>query len=54
MNDKGKYVKLRNEVIDMQSAIIGWRKRLAYNSEDDLINELERMIKKALQVRNEI
>ncbi|KKN77605.1 hypothetical protein LCGC14_0358800 [marine sediment metagenome] len=46
MNDKGTI--LLNEVIDMQSAIIGWRKKLAFNSEDDLIGELERMIERAL------
>lgn len=47
MNDK--YLILKNKVIDMQSAIIGWRKKLAFNSEDDLISELEQMIEGALE-----
>ncbi len=51
MSTKSKYTKLRNEVIDMQNAIIGWRKELAYDSEDDLISELERMISEALEAR---
>ena len=47
MSDKINWLK--NQIIDMQSAIIGWRKGLAFNSPEDLINELERMIEQALK-----
>ncbi|GAG73224.1 unnamed protein product [marine sediment metagenome] len=43
------YHRLCNQVIDMQCAIIGWRKKLAFNSEDDLIGELDRRITEALK-----
>lgn len=41
----------RNQMIDVQSAIIAWRKGLGFNSEDDLISELDRMITEALKER---
>ncbi len=40
---------LENRIIDMSLAIIGWRKGLSFNSEDDLIGELERMINEAVK-----
>jgi len=43
-----EYHILRNLVIDMQGAIIGWRKKVSFDSESDLIDELERMIEVAL------
>ena len=44
-----KYDILRNQVIDMQNAIIGWQEKLAFNNETELIDELERLIEKALK-----
>jgi hypothetical protein len=38
-----------NRIIDMNCAITGWKEKSAYNSEDDLIGELERMIEETLE-----
>ena len=40
---------LKNEFIDMQGAIIGWHKGIAFNSEDDLIDALDEMIERSLK-----
>ncbi len=49
-----KEKQLLNRVIDMQGAIIGWRKKLAFNSENDLIGALEKMIEQALKGHKQI
>lgn len=41
---------LANNVVDMSHAIIGWREKVSFNSEDDLIGELERMVGEALKL----
>jgi len=38
-----------NRIIDMGCAITGWKEKSAYNSEDDLIGDLERMIEETLE-----
>lgn len=40
---------LRNRLIDMQCAITGWHEGLSFDDENDLIIELDRQIKVALE-----
>ena len=46
---KEAFHRLRNCLADMDCAIIGWRKGLAFNNEVEVVDELERMIKRALE-----
>ena len=44
-----KYHILKNQVIDMSLAIIGWQEGLSFENEKELIDELERMINEAIK-----
>lgn len=48
MSSEEQVKYLLNQIIDMDCAIIGYREGLAYESADDLVNELERMVKDVL------
>ena len=45
-----KFDTLANHLIDMSHAITGWREAVAFNNKGDLIDELERMVNKALKL----
>lgn len=46
---KGEYNTFANRVVDMSLAITGWREKLSYNSESELIDELERMVNETME-----
>lgn len=44
-----KFNMLANQVVDMSLAIIGWREKLSFENEGELIDALERMINEAVK-----